>query len=91
LAILPLGALLPGLPKAYLPLSEPSEDVRNQTGCLLFGCAMGGSLVLSMTGAALDSIGWFWPFAAAITGLSLLVQWRLAHRLRARRWQAAAE
>lgn len=89
-AVLPVCAPLPGLAKEWLPLSQPSEDVRGQAGCLLFGGAVVVSMVVGTVGGAMFELDWFWPFVLVLGGLSVVAQTRLLARIRARHWQAAA-
>jgi hypothetical protein len=88
MAAMPLCALLPALGTDWLPLAEPSDDVRHHTGCLLFGGAVLACMALGAVGAWLDGTGWFWPYATALVLLSLGAQWLLTTRLRARPWRA---
>lgn len=91
LAILPVCAMLPGLSGAYLPLSMPAEDLRGNTGCVLFGIAMVASMGLGVTSALADHFGWFWPYAIALLLLGALLQRTFAASMRGKRWRAAED
>jgi len=89
LVALPLCALLPGMSRAWIPLSMPNEDLRDTSGCLLFALAIGGGMVIGVIASGLHTIGWLWPFVAILTVMSLVVQRWLAGRMRRRYWQPA--
>jgi hypothetical protein len=89
LAVLPVCALLPGRSRAWIPLSTPNEDLRDNSGCLLFAVAMGISMAIGLTAASMQEIGWLWPFLAIVAVLSLVVQRWLMRSMRKRRWRVA--
>ncbi|MBL9076829.1 MAG: hypothetical protein JNL08_04955 [Planctomycetes bacterium] len=89
LGLLPVVSLLPGLTNEWLPLSQPNEDIRSQSGCLLFAGAIMLSMAIGVVGGVAQGFGWFAPYIVAVLLGSALLHWRLRRRIGARSWRAA--
>ena len=81
---------VPGLVRTWLPLSMPNTDTRDSAlGCLVFGSALAGAMVLGGVAAWMQMLDWFWPFLAATTALGLVLQPLFARGMARRKWRPA--
>ena len=86
-----VSSCVPGVLGEWLPLSQPNTDVRNsEMGCLLFGGVLFVAMGLGAVAAALDAIGWFWPFLVAVMLLAVVGHRLLLSSMRNRPWRAAS-
>ena len=69
---LPTFSLVTGLIGTWLPLSKPSEEIKNtSTGCLLMAGVMIAASIIGGLASWMWHLGWFWAFLAAEAALML--------------------
>lgn len=89
---LPAFSLSTGLTGQWLPLSKPSEEVKNTaTGCLMMTVSMAAAGIVGGLASWMWKLGHFWTYlaieAAVMLGASLLMK----HLMRDTPWVAAKE
>lgn len=85
-------SLITGLMGQWMPLSKPSEEVKNSAaGCLLMALSMVAAGVVGGLASWMWRIGWFWPFLAVETVVMIGAAFLMKHLMRDLPWVAAKE
>jgi len=89
---LPAFSLVTGVIQQWLPLSKPSEEVKNTaSGCLMMAGTMAAAGIVGGLASWMWHIGYFWPFlvieAVVMFGASFLMK----HLMRDTPWVAMKE
>ncbi len=89
---LPTFSLLTGLMGQWLPLSRPSEEMKNSaSGCLMIALAMLAAGILGGLASWMWHLGHFWPFLAIEAVLMLSAFPLMKYLMRDTPWLAAQE
>ncbi len=92
LLFLPVLSLVPGLTGAWLPLSKPTEDMKNSaTGCLLMAGVMIAAGVVGGIASLAWSQSWFWIYLPVTTLVMGTTHWLMMRHMRSRPWLVSAE
>lgn len=80
LLFLPAFSMVSGLLGAWMPLSKPSEEVKNSSaGCITMAVAMAAAGIIGGLASWMWHLGWFWVFlaveAVVMVGASVLMKY----------------
>ncbi len=80
LLFLPTFSMVPGLLGAWMPLSKPSEQIKNSaSGCLTMALTMLAAGIVGGLATWMWQLGWFWTFlageAVVMFGVAMLVKY----------------
>ncbi|MGV3663696.1 MAG: hypothetical protein ACO1TE_26230 [Prosthecobacter sp.] len=85
-------SLITGLMGQWMPLSKPSEEVKNSAaGCLLMALSMVAAGMVGGLASWMWKIGWFWPFLAVETVVMLGASILMKYLMRDLPWVPAKE
>lgn len=89
---LPAFSLITGVVNAWLPLSKPSEEVKNNfNGCLVMAVTMAAAGLVGGLASWTWAMGWFWPCLAALSVVMLGAGWMMKKIIRRKPWPALGE
>lgn len=89
---LPAFSLVTGVIQQWLPLSKPSEEVKNTvTGCLMMAGTMAAAGIVGGLASWMWHIGYFWPFLVIEAVLMLGASFLMKYLMRDTPWVAMKE
>jgi len=92
LLFLPVLSLVPGLTGAWLPLSKPTEDMKNSaTGCMLMAGVMIAASVVGGLASLAWSQNWYIVFLLITALVMITAHWSMTRYMRGKRWLVSNE